>query len=103
MNRQELKHILSSRFDFEQWKELLGQMFPKVDFLSKPIELDANLVKNGGQVGTIRLNDGRALGLFKFEVADNIIIAPPSSSVLKTSSCAPRKPTAHASATGKWT
>ena len=45
MNRQELKHILSSRFDFEQWKELLGQMFPKVDFLSKPIELDANLVK----------------------------------------------------------
>ena len=75
MNRQELKHILSSRFDFEQWKELLGQMFPKVDFLSKPIELDANLVKNGGQVGTIRLNDGRALGLFKFEVADNIIIA----------------------------
>ena len=75
MNRQELKQILSSRFDFEKWKELLGLMFPKVDFLSKPIELDANLVKNGGQVGTIRLNDGRALGLFKFEVADNIIIA----------------------------
>lgn len=75
MNRQELKQILSSRFDFEKWKELLGQMFPKVDFLAKPIELDGNLVKNGGQVGTIRLNDGRALGLFKFEVADNIIIA----------------------------
>lgn len=86
MNRQELKQILSYRFDFEKWKELLGQMFPKVEYLSKPIELDANLVKNGGQVGTIRLNDGRALGLFKFEVADNIIIAPPSSSVLKTSS-----------------
>lgn len=62
MNRQELKHILSSRFDFEQWKGLLGQMFPKVDYLTKPIEVDASLVKGGGQIGTIRLSDDRALG-----------------------------------------
>ena len=75
MNQQELKHILSSKFDFEKWKDLLGMMFLKIDYLSKPIQIDANLVKSGGQVGTIRLDDGRSLGLFKFEVADNIQIA----------------------------
>ena len=75
MTQQELKHILSSKFDFEKWKDLLGMMFPKIDYLSKPIQIDADLVKSGGQVGTIRLDDGRSLGLFKFEVADNIQIA----------------------------
>ena len=75
MAQQELKHILSSKFDFEKWKDLLGMMFLKIDYLSKPIQIDADLVKSGGQVGTIRLDDGRSLGLFKFEVADNIQIA----------------------------
>lgn len=40
-----------------------------------PIQNDADLVKNGGQVGMSRLYDGRSLGSFKFEVADNIQIA----------------------------
>ena len=75
MTQQELKHILSSKFDFEKWKDLLGMMFLKIDYLSKPIQIDANLVKSGGQVGMIRLDYGRSLGLFKFEVADNIKIA----------------------------
>ena len=75
MNQQELKHILSSKFDFEKWKDLLGTMFLKIDYLTKPIQIEAALVKSGGQVGMIRLDDGRYLGLFKFEVADNIKIA----------------------------
>ena len=75
MNQQELKQILSSKFDFEVWKTILESMFLKIDYLSKPIQIDADLVKNGGQVGVIRLDDGRSLGLFKFEVADNIKIA----------------------------
>ena len=75
MNQQELKHILSSKFDFEKWKDLLGTMFLKIDYLTKPIQIEAALVKSGGQMGVIRLDDGRSLGLFKFEVADNIKIA----------------------------
>lgn len=75
MNRQDLKQILSSKFDFAKWKELLGLMFPKVDFFTKAIPVDTGLAKDGGQVGTIRLDDGRSLGLFLFEVAENIIIA----------------------------
>lgn len=75
MTQQELKHLLSSKFDFEKWKDLLGTMFLKIDYLTKPIQIEAALVKSGGQVGVIRLDDGRSLGLFKFEVADNIKIA----------------------------
>ena len=62
MNQQELKHILSSKFDFEKWKDLLGTMFLKIDYLTKPIQIEAALVKSGGQVGVIRLDDGRSLG-----------------------------------------
>lgn len=75
MNQSELKQILSSKFNFEVWKPILESMFLKIDYLSKPIQIDADLVKSGGQVGVIRLDDGRSLGLFKFEVADNIKIA----------------------------
>ena len=73
--QSELKQLLSARFDFEVWKPILDQMFLKIDYLTKEIQIDASLVKSGGQIGTIRLDDGRSLGLFKFEVADRIIIA----------------------------
>ena len=75
MTQQELKHILSSKFDFEKWKDLLGMMFLKIDYLSKPIQIEDKAVKSGGQIGAIRLDDGRSLGLLVFEVADNVNIA----------------------------
>jgi hypothetical protein len=75
MNQTDLKHKLSAPFDFNEWKNILAQMFPKVDYLTKETIIDSDLVKSGGQVGTIRLDDGRSLGLFKFEVADNTVIA----------------------------
>ena len=75
ISQSELKQLLSARFDFEVWKPILDQMFLKIDYLTKEIQIDASLVKSGGQIGTIRLDDGRSLGLFKFEVADRIIIA----------------------------
>ena len=75
MNQIELKHKLSAPFNFNEWKNILAQMFPKIDYLAKGAPKESDLVKSGGQVGTIRLDDGRSLGLFKFEVADSIIIA----------------------------
>lgn len=74
MNRQELKQILSSRFDFEQWRTLLLQMFKHVEFFTRPVPIDAELIKSGGQQGIIHLNDKRDLALFVFEVADNVKI-----------------------------
>lgn len=75
MNQTDLKYKLSAPFNFNEWRNIFAQMFPKVDYLVKETSIDSDLIKKGGQVGTIRLDDGRSLGLFKFEVADSIIIA----------------------------
>lgn len=75
MNQTKLKNILSSNFDFEQWKSILDKMFSKIEYFTKEAPIEASLIKSGGQVGTIRLDDGRSLAIFKIEVADNIIIS----------------------------
>lgn len=77
MNKIELRNKLSAKFDFQIWKEIFERIFStsNVEYLSQEVSIDAALIKNGGQVGTIRLDDGRSLAIFKFEVADNIVIA----------------------------
>lgn len=75
MNQTELKHILSAKFDFDVWKELLNTLFPKVELFNKEVHVDASLIKQGGHVGNVRLDDGRSLAIFKFEVADSVQIA----------------------------
>ncbi len=77
MNKTELKHTLQSAFDFQIWKEVFEGIFStsNVEYFSQEVPIDATLIKSGGQVGTIRLDDGRSLAIFKFEVADNIVIA----------------------------
>ncbi len=75
MNQSELKQILLLKFDFEKWRDLLGMMFSKIDYLLKPIQIEDKAVKSGGQIGAIRLDDGCSLGLLVFEVADNVNIA----------------------------
>ena len=34
MDKSKLKNILSSVFDFEQWKNILTEMFPKVEYFT---------------------------------------------------------------------
>lgn len=77
MDKTELKHKLQSAFDFQIWKRIFERIFStsNIEYFSQEVSIDAALIKNGGQVGTIRLDDGRSLAIFKFEVADNIIIA----------------------------
>lgn len=74
MDKSGLKDILSSVFDFEQWKNILIEMFPKVEFFTRINQVTHNLVKDGGQAGTIRLDDGRSLAIYVFEVNDNVLI-----------------------------
>lgn len=74
MNQAELRHILSAKFDFDVWKELLNTLFPKVELFNKEVEIDASLIKQGGHVGNVRLDDGRSLAIFRFEVADSVQI-----------------------------
>ena len=77
MNKKDLKQNLISKFDFSAWKGVLDEIFSasSIEYFSHEVSIDAKLIKSGGQIGTIRLNDGRSLAIFKFEVADNINIS----------------------------
>lgn len=77
MNKKDLKQNLISKFNFSAWKGVLDEIFSasSIEYFSHEVSIDAKLIKSGGQIGTIRLNDGRSLAIFKFEVADNINIS----------------------------
>lgn len=74
MTSKELQNKLSARFDFEQWKGILTEMFPKVEFFTSVNQVSHELIKDGGQAGLIRLDDDRSLAVYTFEVNDNVLI-----------------------------
>lgn len=74
-SQRTLQNKLSAPFDFEIWKDTLTRMFPKVEFFTRINPVSHDLVKNGGQAGIIRLDDGRSLAVYTFEVKDNVLIA----------------------------
>lgn len=75
MQLNDLKKLLSLKFDLNIWNNLLNQLFPKVEFFTSPAKVTDSSVKTGGHIGNIRLDDGRSLAIFSFEVIDNILIA----------------------------
>lgn len=75
MTSKELQNKLSTRFDFDEWKGILTEMFPKVEFFTHVNQVSHDLIKDGGQAGMIRLDDGRSLAIYTFEVKDNVLIA----------------------------
>ena len=75
MNQAYLKKILSAKFDFDIWKDLLEKIFPKVEVFTSVSKIADSHVKDGGHVGNIRLDDGRSLAIFRFEVTDNVQIS----------------------------
>ncbi len=74
MTAKELQNKLSARFDFDEWKGILIEMFPKVEFFTSVNQVSHELIKDGGQAGMIRLDDGRSLAIYIFEVKDNVLI-----------------------------
>ncbi len=75
MNQAYLKNILSDKFNFNVWQELFEKFFPKVEIFTTVAKISDIHVKDGGHIGNIRLDDGRSLAIFRFEVADNVIIS----------------------------
>ena len=75
MNQAYLRNILSAKFDFDIWKDLLEKIFPKVEVFTSVAKIADSHVKDGGHVGNIRLDDGRSMAIFRFEVADNVQIS----------------------------
>ena len=74
MTSKELQNKLSAKFDFNEWKDILTEMFPKVEFFTHVNQISHDLIKDGGQAGLIRLDDGRSLAIYTFEVNDNVLI-----------------------------
>lgn len=74
MTSVELRNKLSAKFDFEQWIGILREMFPKVEIFSHINQVSHTLVKSGGQMGIIRLDDSRSLAIYTFEVSDKVLI-----------------------------
>ena len=75
MNQAYLKNILSAKFNFDIWNDLLEKIFPKVEIFTSAKKITDSHVKDGGHVGNIRLDDGRSLAIFDFEVTDNVLIS----------------------------
>ena len=75
MQLNDLKKLLSLKFNLNIWSNLLNQLFPKVELFTSPAKVTDSSVKTGGHIGNIRLDDGRSLAIFSFEVIDNILIA----------------------------
>ena len=75
MQLNDLKKLLSLKFDLNIWSNLLNQLFPKVELFTSPAMVTDSSVKTGGHIGNIRLDDGRSLAIFSLEVIDNILIA----------------------------
>ena len=75
MQLNDLKKLLSLKFDLNIWSNLLNQLFSKVELFTSPAKVTDSSVKTGGHIGNIRLDDGRSLAIFSFEVIDNILIA----------------------------
>ena len=74
MTSKDLQNKLSTRFNFDEWKDILTEMFPKVEFFTSVNQISHNLIKDGGQAGMIRLDDGCSLAIYTFEVNDNVLI-----------------------------
>ena len=74
MTAKELQNKLSARFDFDEWKGILTEMFPKVEFFTSVNQVSHELIKDGGQAGLIRLDDDCSLAVYTFEVNDNVLI-----------------------------
>ena len=74
MTSKKLQNKLSARFDFDEWKGILTEMFPKVEFFTSVNQVSHELIKDGGQAGLIRLDEDRSLAVYTFEVNDNVLI-----------------------------
>ena len=74
MTSKELQNKLSTKFNFDEWKGILIEMFSKVEFFTRVNQVSHDLIKDGGQAGLIRLDDGCSLAIYAFEVNDNVLI-----------------------------
>ncbi|MFR9559693.1 MAG: N-6 DNA methylase, partial [Rikenellaceae bacterium] len=75
MNLQELKNTLSTSFDLDVWKNiLLNILGDKIEYFTSSQKIVGENILCGGHIGSVRLDDGKTLGIIDIEVDDHIII-----------------------------
>lgn len=77
MLKEDLRKLLNKPYRQENWKKVIDFVFPNVSYLQVPknIPFTSEKVESFGQIGTIRLNDGKNLALFEVHLFDNVNIA----------------------------
>lgn len=77
MTQEELRKLLNQKFDSNNWKKVVEEVFPNTSFLKEPHNFPSNTDKVSSIMltGEVRLNDGKNLALFEVHVAENVNIA----------------------------
>jgi hypothetical protein len=74
MNKEDLRDLLHQEFNSETWKTITEFVFPNVNYLQRPknIETSNNKVESFKQIGSVKLSDGKNLAMFEVKVAKNV-------------------------------
>ena len=75
MTKIDFIHKLRSSFEFSIWKKLFDEIFApsSVQYFAQEVPVDTTLIKQGGQIGTIRLDDGRSLAILNLKSQTTLI------------------------------
>ena len=76
MQKQEIKQILSKKYDREDWKILAKKIFKDVEYFKEPKKIQTNNEKvlDFIQLGNLNLNDNKTVSLFELKLTKNLNI-----------------------------
>lgn len=73
MNKEQLRSILSDKYDLASWRQVLTEVFGATGLFQqpKPITLPANdLAESSSELGSFNTGDGRVVGLYQVDLTD---------------------------------
>lgn len=77
MNKEQLRSILSDRYDLASWRQALTEVFGATGLFQqpKPITLPPNdLAESSSELGSFETSDDRLVGLYQIDLKDNVRI-----------------------------
>jgi len=77
MNKEQLRSILSDKYDLASWRQVLTEVFGATGLFQqpKPITLPANdLAESSSELGSFKTSDDRLVGLYQIDLKDNVRI-----------------------------
>lgn len=77
MNKEQLRSILSDKYDLASWRQVLTEVFGATGLFQqpKPITLPANdLAESSSELGSFKTSDDRLVGLYQVDLKDSVRI-----------------------------